>query len=1004
MPLEAVRCSDNATLWRAFADAFLAEIGDRRGPAGYPSQAWLTHRVQRDLFLTEAAARGLRGWLAPPVAFLSDLPRLFDIRDRRIGVLQRQVLVGRLTAKYGADSGFGDGTMRFDRPGVSQAVDSFLGELLPEGVSPAVLKDALAGVERDEFARRRNEWLVGVYSEFVATLAAEGEYDHRAVHAVVADKVEKGGLRKALRGANRLHIYGLTTPRTRRRLLQSLRSQPDVRVTLYLPSSIPGDEWGGLLDETRDLPPAGTRAPLVQPAPDARREFEYVALEIKKLLTSGGARADRIAVVARTGLEDTRYAHDVLREAGIPATARVRRPLGEIPAIKAVLLLFEAAAHEWDYRRLRQVLDNFYFDVEVDLRSIDHLAGKRRVQGLANWINELGRLEERLKDGADQDAPRGFFADRVGKDRAQVGRVAGKVLPLTGSKPVSEWIKVTRDILDPGWFDFRQRLCRDHGGLWDLVRLDQQGVELLDEMLTDWHTAPGAEESLSVKEWTARLRRVVAGNELALSTPQRTGVQILEAHEAALAPFEHLFLVHANDGEFPKRGVGGGLLSEEERSELASRGLPLATRATTLLREQALWGAVAGSQDVTITYRTANPDGVPLLPSLLVPVHDQTTEIPRTRFVWPDAYNAQRVDASAAEALLKTAETGGQVKAARPGRLHQAIVAAYAESRRRGSRDGTRAPGMLGPWCGEIRDPAVLTLLEKRYGAEHLWSPSQLELYGQNPFVFLIQRVLWISELEEASEDTDVMTFGSVAHRLLERFYQRYTGPFPAEFDGSVQEVYSIVANEAFGELEKDLEQWLGLRTLWAVRKRQIQERVSDYLGWELPKLSDRRPERVEHIFGDEATQVRLKGKDLSGKDSSFRIRGRIDRVDAGTSRAVHHVVDYKTGQTPSGSGYEDGGVLQGPLYLAVLAEQLKLTPGEAAYRSIKDHKVSAKVEYGSAECEAALRIALAIPGRVRAGKFEPRAAKSVGWKNYWPGLAVCRVEAVVEEGSRFDD
>ena len=58
MPLHVVTSPSSHALWRGFVDRFLAELGDRTGPSGYPAYAWLTHRIQRDRLWREAGGHG----------------------------------------------------------------------------------------------------------------------------------------------------------------------------------------------------------------------------------------------------------------------------------------------------------------------------------------------------------------------------------------------------------------------------------------------------------------------------------------------------------------------------------------------------------------------------------------------------------------------------------------------------------------------------------------------------------------------------------------------------------------------------------------------------------------------------------------------------------------------------------------------------------------------------------------------------------------------------------
>ena len=260
--------------------------------------------------------------------------------------------------------------------------------------------------------------------------------------------------------------------------------------------------------------------------------------------------------------------------------------------------------------------------------------------------------------------------------------------------------------------------------------------------------------------------------------------------------------------------------------------------------------------------------------------------------------------------------------------------------------------------------------------------------------------MLKLEELAEADEDTSAMTFGSVSHRLLERFYRGFTGPLPTEFEGAMRAAFDTLADGALSEAEGGSE-WLGLQVLWAVTRRDIKTSVAEFLAWELPRLDGRRPDRFEHVFG-EGDAFWIEGKDIAGQATKMRIRGRSDRVDRADSGALH-VIDYKSGMTPSPKEYEDGATLQGPLYMAALRRQLGLDVASAAYLSVKQTKRSAEISWDDEACARALRIALSIPARVRAGRFENLAAASCGWVKYWPGLGICRTVEALDESCRFD-
>jgi len=296
--------------------------------------------------------------------------------------------------------------------------------------------------------------------------------------------------------------------------------------------------------------------------------------------------------------------------------------------------------------------------------------------------------------------------------------------------------------------------------------------------------------------------------------------------------------------------------------------------------------------------------------------------------------------------------------------------------------------------------------LVERFGPERVWSASQLESYAECPFIYLVQRVLYLDELAEAEEETTALTFGSVAHAILERFYSELRiEAYPDAFDRSAVALFEKIAAEVFVEREQEGMEWLGLPALWSVTKRELSHRLAEYLAWEIPTFGDWRPHLFEYEFGGEEP-MEVEGVNLSGQPQRLRVRGFIDRVDVrGEGEgAAYRIFDYKSGKVPRRTHYEHA-VVQIPVYMTALAKILGVNVESGGYRSIKDRREAGQATWGDTNFDRALRIAFSIPARIRAGKFEAKAAKSCGkWSDYWPGLDVARVQAVYREGCRFDE
>lgn len=1046
MPLQLIRSASSDLLWDDCVTHFLGELGDHSGPTGFESHLWVVHRAQRDRLYESASRRGLPGWFDPPVSFFSQLRNSFGISERPIGILTGRLLVARLATASAKRHGV-EAAKREAGPARGHMLDRLFSELLPEGTTPDELAAALAGMETDAFGASRNAWVVDTYRAFLEALDERERYDPRSIHAKVAAKIEAGLLRPAIGGARRLHIYGLTSLRGRRRLVRALASQVETDVLVYLPTEVGSSEWDALANRPARLVSASVsdRIVHVQPAPNAVREARWVARQVKSLLRAGDVAPHEVAVVARTGRQDTRRLQRALREAGVPSTARIRTRLAEIPALRAILELFRAVSEGWTYRGLRQVLASPYFDVDVDLRGIDHLSTIRRISGLEGWLGWLQHLRERAEADEGRALARvGVSASRLARDLSHLESLRDTLAALEGEGTELEWIEHTLAILRGEFLDLRRRLCHAVSDRWDVVRLDQRGVLALESLLREWGEWPAVRESrttFGAEEWYARLRRLLEANELALSTPLQQGVQVLEAHEAASTPFQHTFLVHANDGVFPQPSATAGVFAEHERTALKALGLPLTTRVEGLERERRLWWAVVAGRDVTITYRTTDANGVPRLASPLVPDHDPGTEIPRTRMEVPlhRAREGEDGEGSAASRFELMQRHVGRVGAVRrggdrsafqtpdPHRVGHAVLTAFADELRAGHLDpfldterellGEASPAAAlfrvrrplseqpTAWNGKLRDPRVLAHIRERFGEDRQWSATQLETYGRRPFDFFLDRVLGLGDIEEADEEMSPLTYGSIAHKILQRFFESLESPHPDSLDERARAHLAEAFDAVCNAYEHSETEWLGVPHVWRAKRTELRERLERFLAWELEKAPGS-PIALELAFGrgERHGAVDLSGSDKHGVHRRLLLGGRIDRVDriGEAEGAPVRIIDYKSGSyVPAAGAYQDGAGLQTALYMAVVEELGIGSVAEGVYRSLKNRRNQSKLQ--ASGVEAVLRFARSIPARIRRGLFESVQARSTRMAPWQPGRDLTRSTAHISGGARFD-
>ena len=1030
MPLTLVRSDSNANLWKACVGRFLDELGDARGGTEHGSHLWVTHRTQRNLLLEAAEERKIPGWLSPPFSFFSELPHRFGIELRPLGHLAGRLLLSSIANNFCRKHAFSE----IEGLRHSHLIDRTLSELLPEGVDPNELKIALDQLNGDEFTARRNCWLTDTYRDYLEQLSDQGKFDPRSVHSLVADRIQSGGLPAALNGATRLHIYGLTSVGSRGRLFKALSAQNDVEVFAYVQNDIAPGEWERISDGIEDLHEKDAAPNLIiQPLFDGVREANWVARSVKVLLLDENVQPHKIAVVARTGREDTRRIRDALHRAGVPSTVRIRSKLSEIPALRAVLGLFEAVGEDWSWPTLKLILTSRYFEVPTNLRALEHIASHSRPNGLSDWLEKLDRLQKELHSPESWKLKRaGVRVANVEQGVTILKRFMKATSELSHPRSLSDWIQSTRQLIRGHPLGIRARVCEPVGDRWDVVRLDQRGTLALEQFLREWSNllTESDADPIDAGAWFVKLKNVLDSNEIALSTPLQHGVQVLEAHEAAMTPFEHVFIVHANDRVFPRSQVGG-LFTEIEREQLSQLGIPLATRELRLERERRLWRGCSGSQRVVVTYWEADSDGNLNLPSVFLPLHEREGSLPRTRL------SSEEVPVTHAELLerevrrfkkLRRGKDSSPFKTPDPHAIRHATLSAFAEELRTGELDPftettstTQAAESIAnepdsldeikrplsqratAWNGLIRDPATLDLIREKYWENKEWSAAQLETYATRPFDFLVKYVLNLSSDEMTTDDLSPLNKGDLAHQVLEDFYRDFDPAFSKEqVRDQLDEIFNTVCNR----YEADELKWVGLPYVWAVRRSELRTQLQDFVDWEIKKKWDTGSVlEVELRFGWKKPfeTVDLSGIDHHGIQRQLRLGGRIDRVDRFNTDEGEHlrVVDYKLSSYPRPGEYKDAASLQCPLYMAAV-ERLGLgTVAEGMYRSIKKKMDGAKL--GREDIEPALELAREIPDRIRAGFFEAVQAQSKKQTNWQFGLDITRTTARISIGTRFD-
>ena len=488
----------------------------------------------------------------------------------------------------------------------------------------------------------------------------------------------------------------------------------------------------------------------------------------------------------------------------------------------------------------------------------------------------------------------------------------------------------------------------------------------------------------------------ILGSDRPGSTDDESGrVRVLSAASVRSLRVPHLFLAGLSEKVFPPPDREDRLYGEQEYLRLIEAGLPLVARAERTREEMLLFyeAVTRATERLYLSYPALDEAAQPLLPSPFLDEVEQALgpgEIPRTEQTDLSPVPRDDEPLSPAEFRVKAVATalagnvallaglmrdGGRMPS--DGEKGLAASAASCRNLAAGLRllYSRQDRERFGPAEGVIRGAEARRVLAAEFSPQRTFSATELERYAYCPFRYFVERILEIEPVEDLTLEFDVLNRGRVAHDVLSHFHQqvnerlgRPASPLeldPAEFDALLADA-----------VEKSLPPTPGnpvAAALWEIDRRLVVEWMSGYRaqvekydgqwkGFDVPPA----PELLEVSFGHpHAAQppsavnipppqpraavphcdTASKPLEFTVGAETFRISGRIDRIDVGriAGQEVFNVLDYKTGGAIrlEAESIRAGTTLQLPLYALAVVDLLlagrDALPWRAGYWYVRD-------------------------------------------------------------------
>ncbi len=1055
--LRVIIAPDPAQLLHLAADGLfpLAKASDTAPWPTLPSWIVLRQGGLRDDFHALAAQRGVAGWFDPTVVLFQELGRKWDAPSAPpLAEAERTVLLSGIVSAHGAGV-FGHGA---SSKHWVPAIDLLIGEMMAEGITESDLRctfDTLSS--RDAFEQRRDAAIANIYQNWNTTLAKLGRSDGRATIVRLARSIASDpfGFSARLGGRRDIRLVGLASLRGGYTTLQrALCASPAVDTITIITShelALPVDLQPEYLHDdggagagttlSRSLFASADRATGIDATtvhdvhlldtPDTAREVESIAVRVRALIDNG-AEAAQIAVVFRNERPGVEHMAAALTALGVPVSARRRAALKETAPARAVRALLNAMTEGWSRHALLEVAENPLLQSDLDVEVIDIAGRSTMVSQLDDWEPALTELLARCTAQDEQRANAHSFrlklpaAQRVAACLATWRAWLPDLRSMDQASSMSDWLVWMRDVLVDERFGIVRALqapLADDFSVWSADLRARDGlIALADAWIAALSEFGDDQTAITADKFSAEFATLLATD--IISQPETGfGLVVSEAMAAGWRSFDHVFIAGLASDAFPLRVGKSAIVTEAERISLINAGLPLDHPGQWISREQELFRVLCAAprRSLTLSWSSMSADGKEVLRSRFV---DDVIEIllaSRKLETEADLVTAAVLTHVRPQQIL----TAGFPLLARNASLELATHAvAIARQEQRRSRESS-------PWNGRIEDTALQASLAGRYGEEYVWSATQLESLAKCAWSWFAERLLQLAQKQDASDEMDASAFGTVLHEALDRFFAEARASrresviylLPEDKDWVMPMAHHALDSAWHAVSERV---WMGNAAYHTLMRAELATVLDCYLDFEMQfnnKHTNNRTNSAKQLqTGATAGEWKFDRVRLSVAETSFLLRGSVDRVDRGVDTRVPGAeqyiaaIDYKTSEASTpGSGkagaWADGVVLQVPLYAAVLRQQFpESTISHMEYRTLRNPKPVHQLKFVkiknaakkpstleiNPEAEEQMTEALNAAARrvnmARSGVLPTNPTRSCGCSPYCPARDVCRI------------
>ena len=345
-------------------------------------------------------------------------------------------------------------------------------------------------------------------------------------------------------------------------------------------------------------------------------EIEWVAQDILKLVRDKGYRYKDIAVVCREIDSYDKITSVIFNEYNIPYFLDKKREILSNPLVVLIISALEILVTNWSYESVFKYVKSGLITLETNF--IDKLENYILANGIKGykWTRDL--LTSQDEELTQEEIEIFEYMEEIRRPIINLyNKIKGDVTVRKYCTALYEFLLEINafETMDKWLDDFNNK------GMQDKIKEYTQVPDIVMDMLDQAVEVLG-DEVVDLKTFSKILISGFEEKEIGVIPMALDQVNIGDIARVKGRDVKALYIVGANDGVLPSANKDEGILSDEDRIELKSMGIELAsdTRSRVFEEQFMVYTALTiPSNYLMITYPMADFEGKSLRPSIIIP-------------------------------------------------------------------------------------------------------------------------------------------------------------------------------------------------------------------------------------------------------------------------------------------------------------------------------------------------------------------------------------------------